>query len=66
MRRGVIASQLGDGDAAEVRAYLKQEATSAAHYAGANHWRAALLRAMAASDDVCAGAFLIPPVAPAP
>lgn len=60
-RRGAIASLLEDGGGpAGVRDYLLNEFDSVAQYSGPSHWRAALLRAMAASDDVCSGAFLTP------
>lgn len=61
-----IAAQLPSGGPAVVRAYLRQEADSNAWSMGTNHWRAALLRAMAASEDVCTGAFLAPQGPPAP
>ena len=60
MRREAIATQLRGGGVQLARAYLQQEASSTAYRMGLNHWRAALLRAMAESDEVCSGAFLDP------
>lgn len=41
----------------DVSDYLHLEATSIAGAKGHNHWRYALLDAMAQDDDICAGAF---------
>lgn len=57
-RSGRIKGMVDEGASADdVSDYLRLEAKSIAGAKGRNHWRYALLDAMARDDDICAGAF---------
>jgi hypothetical protein len=57
-RSGRIKGMVHEGTSLEdVSDYLHLEAKSIASAKGHNHWRYALLDAMAQDDDICAGAF---------
>jgi hypothetical protein len=57
-RTGRIKGMVDEGALVkDVSDYLRLEAESVAEAKGHNHWRYALLDAMAQNDDVCAGVF---------
>ena len=56
-RIGSIDEQYTEGGAAEVRRYLQMEADSARMRRGVNHWKTAILQALADDDDFCDGGY---------